>query len=349
MNWTMEGRDNDGPQESPGVSDWPRVSVIVPTRNRAVTLVETLRALASQDYPLDRLQIIVVDNSSADDTDTVAADVRISSPFPLQYFRKTDQGPAAARNYGAARSSGEILAFTDSDCAMRTDWIRRGVDALRTGLDVVSGPVCPVINRRRVPGFFYHQTDHRQRNTLYPTANVFYRRQAFERLGGFDETFGTFPWGMPVGGDDVDLAWRSVRAGYRAGWAEDVAVSHEASSTRAMTWLIEPVRLQIMPRLIRQNPELRENLFQRFFVSREYAAFYPAIVGTIVAVCARRPVVLVLAVPWLWLLRSMIDRDLPFLKRWWRIPFKYGLTAVKQCVGAGTLIVASIRYWTPVL
>src|SRR5438477_8106339 len=91
------------------------VSVIVPTYNRAAELPYLFSALAAQWYPADRVELIVVDNSSIDDTEGVVAHWSRCLPFKVSFHRKENHGPAASRNYGAARAEGQILAFTDSD------------------------------------------------------------------------------------------------------------------------------------------------------------------------------------------------------------------------------------------
>lgn len=327
----------------------PSVSVIVPTFNREVTLKDTLAALLAQDYPLSLLEIIVVDNSSTDDTEGVVRAAKEGARCPVRYFRVPNRGPAVARNYGVARARGEILAFTDSDCTMLPTWIRHAVFRMEQGTGLVTGPVRPVINPRRIPCFFYHQTDHSQPNGLFPTANAIYRREAFERAGGFDEQFSAYPWGTPVGGEDTDLAWRVQRAGYRAIWVADVSVDHEASSMSARAWLLEPVRAQIMPRLAAQIPGLRDSLPWRYFSAPENPFYYLALLGIALTALARRPLALTLAVPWLWIVHPMIDRDLWPPSRWWRIPVKYGLTALRSTVLAGILVYASLRYRRVVL
>ncbi|MGH7862310.1 MAG: hypothetical protein ACREOS_08735, partial [Candidatus Dormibacteraceae bacterium] len=134
-----------------------------------------------------------------------------------------------------------------------------------------------------------------------------------------------------------------------ADWADDAPVYHEASSMRAGAWLVEPVRLQIMPSLIARIPELRQELFGRYFVAREHPAFYLALAGVIGVVLHRRAGWLLLTLPWLWLMHPMIDRDVARPGRWWRIPLKYALTAARQGVGAVALILASIRCRTLVV
>jgi glycosyltransferase involved in cell wall biosynthesis len=329
------------------VQHLPSVSVIVPTYNRAVSLEDTLRDLISQDYPAGLLEIVVVDNSSTDHTEEVVRRAAAASSFPLAFYRKENRGPAASRNFGIARSSGDILAFTDSDCRASALWVRMGVAHITDGVGLVAGPVIGRNNPARVPGFFHHQIDHKREDLLYATANVFYRRDIVEQLGGFNEAYGTFPFGLPVGGEDTDLAWRVRRGGYRAKFVPELAVHHEATDMSPVAWLMEPVRAQIMPKLVREFPDLRSALWARYFFSQEQALFYPALAGMIAAATRRRAWPLLLIAPWLYARRSMVTRDrLP--SRWWRIPIKYGLTATRHLVLTAAVVSSSVRHRTPV-
>src|SRR5258708_32955818 len=92
------------------------VSVVVPTRNRAAWLSYLFDALSRQVYASDLVEVVIVDNSSGDNTREVVNRWAQVLPFPVRFFVKANEGPAAARNYGAARPTGDVLAFTDSDC-----------------------------------------------------------------------------------------------------------------------------------------------------------------------------------------------------------------------------------------
>jgi cellulose synthase/poly-beta-1,6-N-acetylglucosamine synthase-like glycosyltransferase len=272
------------------------------------------------------------------------------SPFPILYFRKENRGPAVSRNYGIARSSGDVLAFTDSDCQMPPDWIRSGVEMLtKPGVGLVAGPVLPINHADRIPGFFAHQIDHSREDYIYATANVFYRRDVVARVGGFNESFGAYPWGTPVGGEDTDLAWRVKRAGYRSIFVRDLPVYHEATTLPASTWLIEPIRAQILPRLVRDLPELRAGLWRRYFLSRGNALFDLAALGVTVAIARRDVRPLALVAPWVIDHKSMVERDLRVPKRWWRIPIKYALMWERYSVQTAALIYSSVRHRSPVL
>lgn len=92
----------------------PLVSVIIPTYNRCATLRITVDSFLAQSYPVDRLEIIVVDNASTDDTPEMIAAMADRAPN-VRGMTETRRGAHFARNSGAMASRGSILYFTDDD------------------------------------------------------------------------------------------------------------------------------------------------------------------------------------------------------------------------------------------
>ncbi len=90
-------------------------SVIIPTYNRADTLVKTLAALAAQRFPLEQCEVIIVDDGSSDRTDKVLAGEFGDYPFCVRVFTQEHKGPAAARNIGIRNARGELLLFLGDD------------------------------------------------------------------------------------------------------------------------------------------------------------------------------------------------------------------------------------------
>lgn len=339
-----------GARSGPANAELPTVTVVVPTYNRAVSLADTLDRLLGQDYPTDRLDLVIVDNSSTDDTEAVVQTAQRRSPFPLRYFRKENRGPAAARNFGIAQSGGEIVGFTDSDCHVPPTWVREAVGRFQAGVGLVSGPIRPIWPEHHRLGFFQHQIGEVVRESpLYPTANAFFRRKALTHVGGFEEQFGAFAWGPPAGGEDTDLAWRVKAAGYRSAFAESVYVEHEASAVGVKTWLLTPLTAQVFPRLVAHNPELRERyLFWRIFLGWGNILFYIGVFGGILG-CRRSPRWLLLALPWIWVQRGPIMGDRWPPSRWWRIPVKYVFLAERSALVVAALAFSSARWRALVL
>jgi glycosyltransferase involved in cell wall biosynthesis len=95
----------------------PRVSIILPTFNRARFLPEAFASIRQQRF-LD-WELIVVDDGSTDDTDAVVRQSLQGVPQPIKYVKQENQGAYGARNTGVDHASGEFLAFFDSGVPVR--------------------------------------------------------------------------------------------------------------------------------------------------------------------------------------------------------------------------------------
>ncbi len=189
------------------------VTVVVPVRDRPLELADCLASLGS------RHRVVVVDDGSSD-PDAVEAVCRLHGADVVR--RAVPGGPAAARNTGLRAVTSELVAFCDSDCLPGRGWIDslagHFVDPLVVGvaprivaaaaghgtspLDLGARPA-PVRPGSAVP--------------FVPAAAVVFRRAA---LGdGFDEGFRY--------GEDVDLVWRLVEAGWRIRYEPGVEVRHQ--------------------------------------------------------------------------------------------------------------------------
>lgn len=87
----------------------PLVSVIIPTYNSASFVAQSVESVLQQTY--ENIEIIVVDDGSTDDTETVLAPYKDK----IRYIKKTNGGPSAARNLGITEAKGEFIAFQDAD------------------------------------------------------------------------------------------------------------------------------------------------------------------------------------------------------------------------------------------
>jgi glycosyltransferase involved in cell wall biosynthesis len=103
-----------------------KVSVIIPTYNRASTVPDAVRSALNQTYA--SIEVIVVDDGSTDDT----AARLLSFSSQITFLSQKNAGPSLARNHGARHASGDILAFLDSDDVWKPDKIRRQVELMAT-------------------------------------------------------------------------------------------------------------------------------------------------------------------------------------------------------------------------
>lgn len=206
------------------MADSPRVSVIVPTYNRRASLACCLARLAVLDYAA--YDVTVVDDGSNDDT---AQFVRACFPTFRLLRRGVNGGPAAARNLGVAASTGDILAFTDDDCVVPRDWLRRHLRHFADSrVGAVGGPQVPSdpsFFDRRLLAHYADQFLRRPRriervegwDSLW-TCNLTVRREAFSKAAPFDEAFRT--------GSDSEFTRRLSRCGYVLVSDPDLAVEH---------------------------------------------------------------------------------------------------------------------------
>ncbi|MCX6029151.1 MAG: sugar transferase [Chloroflexi bacterium] len=204
------------------------VSVIVPAYNSAATLPLCLTALAAQDYPHDTYEVIVVDDGSTDDTAALARAAGV------KVITQPNSGPAAARNTGAAAATGDLLLFTDADCAPVPGWIRALVAPFADPR--VAGAKGAYLTRQAalVPRFtqleYADRYDHMasaETIDFVDTYSAAYRRDVFLANGGFDTIFPT------ASVEDQELSFRLAEKGYRLVFAPQAQVYHRHNPTLA--------------------------------------------------------------------------------------------------------------------
>jgi GT2 family glycosyltransferase len=114
--------------------------------------------------------------------------------------------------------------------------------------------------------------------TYFDTCNIFYRREAIDKVGGFTRDVPQF--GFPIAGEDTDLGLRVKQAGYRSLFAEDVVATHRIRHQTVIEWLLEPRCIASVPYLAHKHPIVREEmLFLRYFLTPATALFDLAMLG----------------------------------------------------------------------
>src|SRR5262245_19563251 len=132
-------------------TDASTISVIIPTHNRCASLRQTLDALSAQTYPLQQVEVLVVADGCVDGTVEMLR--RYRAPFGMRIIEQQGQGPAAARNQGAAHATGRLLLFLDDDVKVVPSLIEAYVSAhQRCPGQVVVGYLPPVLESQE--GFF---------------------------------------------------------------------------------------------------------------------------------------------------------------------------------------------------
>ena len=326
------------------------ISVVVSARDAEATIGATIAGVLAQlDAP--PYEVIVVDNGSNDTTPDI---IQRHTPAVRMIRRTRGDGPGIARNEGAAAARGSIIAFTDADCAPTQHWLRTGFDAMENA-DIVQGAVRPT---EGAPVGVYDRTlAVASEYGMYETANLFVRREWFEKVGGFvdwageattNETTGrTLPVPKRPFGEDAYFAWSARRLGARTTFAPDALVHHAVFDGDMRSYIAEQARIRYFPALVARIPELRTTFaWRRYFLNSRTAAFDAAGVGVVAAAALTSPIPLVAAVPYaVSLYRSV---------RKWRMGKKNTVTyaaaqVARDAVGFASLVRGSVEARTPLL
>jgi len=195
-------------------------SVVVCTRDRADSCRNVVARLL--ESMTEGCELIVVDQSRDDATRSALA--VLEGWDSVRYLRGDRQGLSAARNLAAAAARGELLIFTDDDCMPDADWVTVWEDAVEpdsvTGVgfgEVLFAPFDPAQGYTSgfstTNGSYGVELFRRGAGLVGMGANMAVPKRVWQELGGFDEGLGAGT--RFAAGEDLDLAYRAVKAGYR--------------------------------------------------------------------------------------------------------------------------------------
>ncbi len=205
--------------------DNPFVSVIIPVLNDSERLQTCLNALENQTYPKSMYEIIVVDNGSDENIESL-----VNQYSQVTLYFESKRGSYAARNKGLSKAKGDIIAFTDSDCIPASDWIEKGVVNLLSVLNcgLVGGKINIFFRNPDKPTavelfesvMAFQQKYYAEIRGYGATANVFTFSSVFDHVGNFNEKLKS--------GGDYEWGQRVVSSGYKLVYSEDTCVVHPA-------------------------------------------------------------------------------------------------------------------------
>ncbi len=214
----------------PGV----RISVIIPTFNRVEYLQTCLASLEQQTFDHGRFELIVVNDGSTDSTDQYLNRFSKQTTLKLTVISHPNRGVSASRNVGIHAAGGQLIAFTDDDCIVPSDWLAR-MDALWDTIspDVagIGGPLdcavrgesgylsdyiefldefnyIPVLRRWGIVPVHVSKLHGNEQIAYLRTSNAAFRKTCLDEVCGFDEQF------KKPGGEDPDLCYRMLNRGY---------------------------------------------------------------------------------------------------------------------------------------
>ncbi|MDQ6879983.1 MAG: hypothetical protein M3082_20255 [Candidatus Dormibacteraeota bacterium] len=328
-------------RKASGSTEEPLVSVIAPVRDQSGAM-GLLEGLAQQTYPPERLEIVLLHRLGELDPSAIPTIPKVKMRFVCC---ESPEGPEAA-NRAIALASGDILALTDDRSRVPPGWVEAGVAGLSnwtvalTGHVLLSdGPAALV----GLPGTRPSEGDH----GLFPAANSFYVKEAVAQVGGFTRINGskaTVPWGW-----DSTVASRLRRLGYRVAFNDTLYVFRSFRPPTGRQWVRQEYRsAQEMPAAVHELPDVGQRLLRYgVFATSRTLWFDVGLLGLALAAFRRRPIYLVLALPWLRGATHFFDVWPP--SGWKPSVASMGGMVARQFVWLAGLTVGSIKARRPVL
>jgi len=213
-----------------------KVSVVIPARNEQKWIRGCLISILDNDYPHDRLEILVIDGVSEDRTRETVEDFRLKYPF-IRILENPRQIIPAALNIGIREARGEIIVRMDAHTTYSKDFIRRAVETLESSGAAMVGAMQPPSGDTPVTrgiaaatnspfgvgNSYYHYGTHScwiEDDSVY--LGTWYRKTLTE-LGGFNETW--------LVNEDSEFNHRLRKAGGRIYLSADLHCSYHVRST----------------------------------------------------------------------------------------------------------------------
>ncbi|WP_414660735.1 glycosyltransferase family 2 protein [Horticoccus sp. 23ND18S-11] len=257
-----------------------KVTVAIPTYNRADFLRQTLAGIVAQQFPRDHFEIIVIDNNSTDHTRAVVAEFASAQPAP-RYVQETKQGLDYARNRAIAEARGAILVFGDDDILVQPDWLAQMTVPLLADparrIGAVGGEVIPVfpdglpdwVREWHAPLAFRPDLGPLESRHSPMGANLAFPLWVFEQLGPFhtalDRAAGNY-----FSGGDSEMIRRVRAAGLDVWFSPGAAVKHQMPASRttfryARRHAFDSARSRVIDRA--GQPGAKGYLVGRFFAN----------------------------------------------------------------------------------
>lgn len=218
-----------------------RISLVIPTYNRAAQLVAALESVVRQELPAAEWECLVVNNNSPDDTDARFADFAAAHPsHNLRLIRESEPGVSHARNRGIAETNAPLIAFIDDDERINPGFLQAYLRFFETHprATVAGGRIIaeypsgrprwmskyvemPIAN----PMDFGEEVRPFPRGRVPGGGNMAFRRAGLAGYGGFDPSLGRVN-GELIGGEENDFFFRLLRGGETIWYVPDAMMWH---------------------------------------------------------------------------------------------------------------------------
>jgi glycosyltransferase involved in cell wall biosynthesis len=227
--------------DSSAVPGLPRVSVIMPVRNEAAFIASSLGAVLAQDYPAARLEVLVADGASTDDTRAIVERMAAAQAVPVRIIENPAGTAAAGLNRAMAEAGGAVVIRVDGHCVIPPHYVRRCVHLLaKWRADGVGGPVRTIgetpaaraiaaaMSSRFGVGDSAFRTTRGVSRLVDTVPFPAYTREAIERAGPYDEEL--------VRNQDDEYNYRLRGLGCRILLAGDLESAYYGRATFGRLW-----------------------------------------------------------------------------------------------------------------
>jgi glycosyltransferase involved in cell wall biosynthesis len=252
-----------------------KITVILCTYNRCASLQRALEGVSAQEPPhANDWEVLVVDNNSSDSTRQVVADFCRRYPGRFRYVFEAQAGKSYALNTGIREAEGDILAFIDDDVRVEPAWLRNLTASLNSadwagaGGRILPEWSCAPPRWLALEGYslaplaLFDLSLKAGELTEPPFGtNMAFRREMFEKYGGFRTDLGPNPYNM-IRGEDTEFGGRLLAAGEQLRYEPDAVIYHPASVDRLrksyfLGWWLAKGRSDIREFGIRPNTRYR--------------------------------------------------------------------------------------------
>lgn len=211
------------------------ISVIICTYNRGDILSECLRSLTNQSIPSEYFEVIIINNNSTDNTQKIAE----SFVYQASNYRviiEHEQGISAARNRGWKEAKGEYIAYTDDDCRLPPDWLKKALEIIENhSPDLFGGPYHAAYLSQKPPWFkdsygsLFIASDPKylSRGEYLSAGNLFIKKEILAGLDGFNHKLGPTGYSIKYGEETAiqEILYKSM-PDVRIYYDPDLFVSH---------------------------------------------------------------------------------------------------------------------------
>lgn len=225
-------------------------SVVIPTHNRIHKLEKLLDSLNQQELSPSEFEVLVIATEGDKAFELLEKRQTWNFKFEMTHIPNDPyqgKSPSEKRNYGAKRAQNPWIAFVDDDCIALPGWLSQAKALIEN-----SSSVC-IEGHTRIPKpkretLTYKGIKRLSRPKGYQTCNMFYKKQPFLELGGFDPAF---PFYM----EDTDLAWSVIEKHGEIEYCPDAIVEHPVPEPEPRRLLASALRMGQIPYLYKKHPE----------------------------------------------------------------------------------------------